>query len=62
VGRVIKKLKFQGLSILLAEQNFAFALGIADQVYILHKGVVVFKGDSEELERNREIQDQYLAI
>jgi branched-chain amino acid transport system ATP-binding protein len=62
VGRVIKKLKFQELSILLAEQNFAFALGIADQVYILHKGVVVFKGDSEELERNREIQDQYLAI
>jgi branched-chain amino acid transport system ATP-binding protein len=62
VGRVIKKLKFQELSILLAEQNFAFALGIADQVYILHKGVVVFKGDSKELERNREIQDQYLAI
>jgi len=62
VERVIKKLKFQELSILLAEQNFAFALGIADQVYILHKGVVVFKGDSEELERNREIQDQYLAI
>jgi branched-chain amino acid transport system ATP-binding protein len=62
VGRVIKGLKFEGLSILLAEQNFAFALGIADQVYILQKGVVVFKGDSEELERNKEIQDQYLAI
>jgi branched-chain amino acid transport system ATP-binding protein len=62
VGRVIKELKSQGLSIFLAEQNFAFALGIADQVYILQKGVVVFKGDSRELERNKEIQDQYLAI
>ena len=62
VGRVIEKLKCQGLSILLAEQNFTFALGIADQVYILHKGIVVFKGSPEELERNREIQDQYLAI
>jgi branched-chain amino acid transport system ATP-binding protein len=62
VGKVIEKLKFQGLSIFLAEQNFSFALGIADQVYILHKGIVVFKGSSEELERNREIQDQYLAI
>jgi branched-chain amino acid transport system ATP-binding protein len=62
VGGVIKKLKLEGLSILLAEQNFTFALGIADQVYILHKGIVVFKGSPEGLERNREIQDQYLAI
>jgi len=62
VGDVIKNLKFQGLSILLAEQNFAFALGVADKVYILHKGTLVFRGNSIELERNREIQDHYLAI
>lgn len=62
VGKVIKEIKCEGLSILLAEQNFAFALGTADQVYILHKGVIVFQGDPEELERNREIQDQYLAV
>lgn len=30
MGRVLERLKSQGLSILLAEQNFAFALGIAD--------------------------------
>lgn len=62
VGRVLESLKSQGLSILLAEQNFAFALGVADQVSILDKGIIVFKGTSDELEKNREIQDQYLAV
>jgi len=62
VGRVIERLKPQGLSILLAEQNLTFGLKIADQVFILHKGIVVFKGSSEEIEGSREIQDQYLAV
>jgi len=37
-------------------------LGVADQVSILDKGIIVFKGTSDELEKNREIQDQYLAV
>ena len=62
VGRIIGRVKSLGLSILMAEQNVAFALGMADHVCILHKGTVVFKGPSKELEGNKEIQDLYLAI
>ncbi len=44
------------------QQNFAFALGIADKVHILYKGGVVFEGVPDGLERDKEIQDLYLAI
>jgi branched-chain amino acid transport system ATP-binding protein len=62
LGRIIGKLKSRGLSILMAEQNFPFALKMADHVCILHKGTVVFKGLSKELEANMEVQDLYLAV
>ena len=62
LGRVMERVKSQGLSILLAEQNVAFGLGMADHVYILHKGEVVFAGPPDEIARNRDIQDQYLAV
>lgn len=62
LGRVVGRVKSRGLSILLAEQNAAFALDLADDIYILHKGEVVFKGPSAEVTRNKEIQDQYLAV
>ncbi len=62
LGRIIGRVKSLGLSILMAEQNFAFALAIGDHVSILHKGTVVFRGPSKELEQNREIQDLYLAV
>jgi branched-chain amino acid transport system ATP-binding protein len=60
--RVMERLKLEGLSILLAEQNFAFALGIADKVYILHKGVITFEGTPDEIKEAKEVQDQFLAV
>ncbi len=62
LGRIIARVKSLGLSILMAEQNFAFALGMGDHACILHKGTVVFRGLPKELEQNRQIQDLYLAV
>jgi branched-chain amino acid transport system ATP-binding protein len=55
-------LKQQGLSILLSEQNVAFAQIIADRAYMLEKGQIRWTGAMEELVRNPEIQRSYLAL
>lgn len=62
IGLVIEQLKESGLSILLSEQNLPLALHVADYVYVLSKGTVVFESTAEELEDNEEVQKEYLAI
>ncbi|NSL50531.1 ABC transporter ATP-binding protein [Calidifontibacillus erzurumensis] len=62
VMSIIKKLKENGLSMLMVEQNLAMALNVADYVYVLNKGEVVFDGTPEELERNQEVKNKYLAL
>ncbi|KGA95524.1 ABC transporter [Alkalihalobacillus alcalophilus ATCC 27647 = CGMCC 1.3604] len=48
VVNIIKQLKMSGLSMLLVEQNVSMALELADHVYVLNKGKVVFDGTAEE--------------
>ncbi len=59
---VIKKIKAEGLSILLVEQNFSFALRLADYVYVMNRGVVVYGSSPEELKTNSEIKSKYLGV
>jgi branched-chain amino acid transport system ATP-binding protein len=54
--------KQQGLSILLSEQNVAFAQILADRAYMLEKGQIRWTGNMHELVRDREIQRSYLAL
>ncbi|MED4602301.1 ABC transporter ATP-binding protein [Paenibacillus validus] len=62
VGDIIRKLKQTGLSILLVEQNFYLACGVADTVLVMSKGQIVWQGTPEELLINEEIQHQYLGV
>lgn len=62
IGQIIQQLKEGGISILLAEQNLPLALSVADYVYVINKGMVVFEGTPEQLEKNREIEQEYLAV
>ena len=62
IGKIIGQLKGEGLSILLAEQNLPLALGVADYVYVLAKGTVVFESSPEQLQNNEEVKQEYLAI
>ena len=55
-------LKEGGLSMLLVEQQLGLALAVADEVYILDKGVVVYHGSPQELRSSPEIMHRYLGV
>jgi branched-chain amino acid transport system ATP-binding protein len=58
----IGKLKQQGLSILLVEQNAHLALKLVDYVHVMSKGQVVYSSRPEDLRNNEEIKSSYLGI
>jgi len=62
LGRQIGRLKEQGLTILLCEQNAKFATRLSDRAYILEKGHVRFAGSIEELHANDDVRRQYLGL
>jgi branched-chain amino acid transport system ATP-binding protein len=62
VGRAIRRLKQEGQSIILVEQNRQLALDISDQAVILNTGRCVFTGSAEELRDNEELVAQNLGV
>jgi branched-chain amino acid transport system ATP-binding protein len=62
LGGVLARLKQEGLSFLLVEQNFRLALQLADRVFVLSKGRVVFEGTPSELEQSTETRQRYLGV
>ncbi|MET0219378.1 MAG: ABC transporter ATP-binding protein [Tardiphaga sp.] len=58
----IQKLKSQGLSILLSEQNIHFAELVSDRAFLLEKGQIHWHGTMRELSNNVEIQRNYLTV
>jgi branched-chain amino acid transport system ATP-binding protein len=62
VQELIQELKGQGMSILLAEQRFGFGLAVADQVYILAQGRIVYTSPPAELWHNEEVKRAYLGV
>jgi branched-chain amino acid transport system ATP-binding protein len=55
-------LKNDGLSMLLVEQQLGLALAVADDVYILDKGTVVYHGTPQELRASPETMHRYLGV
>ena len=62
VGRVIERLKGEGLSILLVEQNLPLALRIADHVHVLSRGRIVHSGPPAALDQNHDVKSRYLGL
>jgi branched-chain amino acid transport system ATP-binding protein len=58
----IAELKANGLTILLTEQGVDFSLSLADRVYVLEKGRVMFAGVAGELREDRERLHRLLAL
>jgi len=58
----IGRLKQDGLTILLAEQNVDFCLDLADRVYVLEKGHIRYHGTSQAFREDESIRAQYLAL
>jgi branched-chain amino acid transport system ATP-binding protein len=62
VGRIITEIKAQELSMLLVEQDSSFALKLADYVYVMSRGTIVYESESEKLRQNPEIRSRYLGV
>lgn len=62
LGRTIERLKGAGTSILLIEQQLAFALRYADVIYIMNKGRIVHRCTPAELAADAQIKARYLGV
>ncbi len=58
----ILKIKGEGVTVLLAEQNTKMALSTGDRHYILEKGEIRFEGTTESISKNGEVMMQYLGV
>lgn len=58
----IKKLRENGLTVLLAEQNVKSALRLSDRGYIIDNGQIRYQGSIEELRANEEVRKKYLLV
>jgi branched-chain amino acid transport system ATP-binding protein len=58
----IAEMKREGLGMLIAEQNLAFARLVASRVYVIEKGAVRFSGTVAEFDAAPGVRDAYLAL
>lgn len=62
IGELIKTLRGMGVTILLAEQNMHFCLGIATHATVIDKGQIVYSATIDELRNDEAIKQRYLAV
>jgi branched-chain amino acid transport system ATP-binding protein len=62
VEEVVRRIKSEGNTILLVEQNAEVAMSLSDRGYILSNGRVMAHGTIEELRRDTEAMHRYLAV
>jgi branched-chain amino acid transport system ATP-binding protein len=62
MANTIRALKFEGLTVLLSEQNLHFATLVSDRAYIIEKGRIRYQGTIAELMRDEAVRAQYLSV
>ncbi len=62
IGHIISQLKESGFSILLVEQNLPMALSVADYIYVINKGTIVYQSAPEEFRGNEEVKAKYIGV
>jgi branched-chain amino acid transport system ATP-binding protein len=62
VMSTIRELKSERVSMLLVEQNAEMALQLADRVYVIDHGTVVFEGTPGKLRADRQVTATYLGV
>ena len=62
VLEVIERLRKQGITIFLVEQNVQQTLGVADRAYVLKNGEIVLEGKGKDLLQNEQIKSAYLGV
>jgi branched-chain amino acid transport system ATP-binding protein len=59
---VIKRLREQGITVFLVEQNVRQTLKTADRAYVLENGQIVLEGKGEDLLQNEQVKTAYLGV
>ena len=62
IAAIAERLKAEGLTMLLVEQNYPFAARIADRVYVLGKGRIRWDGTPAELDADEDVKHTWLGI
>ena len=62
IFNVIKKIKEEGTTVLIVEQNVKQTLAIADRAYVLENGRIALQGTGAELLNNEHVKTAYLGI
>lgn len=62
IFQLIQRLRAEGITILLAEQNARQALSIADRGYVIENGQIVMSGEASALANSADIAERYLGI
>jgi branched-chain amino acid transport system ATP-binding protein len=62
MAATISELKRDGLTLLLSEQNLAFAHAVADRAVIIETGQIRYRGTMAELAADEEIRTSYLTV
>jgi branched-chain amino acid transport system ATP-binding protein len=59
---IIKKIREQGTTVLIVEQNVKQTLAIADRAYVLESGRVVMQGTGAALQNDEHVKTAYLGV
>jgi branched-chain amino acid transport system ATP-binding protein len=62
IGELLRKLRDRGVTVLLAEQNMHFCLGIASHATVIDKGQIVYHDTIEALRHDEAVKSRYLAL
>jgi branched-chain amino acid transport system ATP-binding protein len=62
IGELLRQLRGTGATVLIAEQNMHFCLGLASHATVIDKGQIVYTSPIEELKANDNIRQRYLAL
>jgi branched-chain amino acid transport system ATP-binding protein len=62
IGELLRQLRGAGATVLLAEQNMHFCLGLASHATVIDKGQIVYTATIEDLKANNNIRQRYLAL
>src|SRR5262245_21793034 len=62
IGELLRRLRDMGVTVLLAEQNMHFCLGIASHAAIIDKGRIVYRNSIDALKADDAVKQRYLAL
>lgn len=62
IGTLLRELRDQGATVLIAEQNMHFCLGVASHAVVIDKGTIVYRDDIAGLRANADVRSRYLAM